>query len=175
MLPLKGRKRQSEQSAEVTERAFLSWTQRQTYPTSSLSAQKPQKRKSSSFTLKFTSNRNRLPGSPTGEPELMEDVVYSFEGHQGQKEGRTSGATARPQSDNAWPSKSRVSGKREASIEQSLGTMREAHQKVLAMGAALKGEIEMLSHPISQRQLEVRARSKSKDHQMHGSMECKRR
>ena len=53
--------------------------------------------------------------------------------------------------------------------------MREAHQKVLAMAAALEGEREMLSCPLSQRWLEVRARLKSKDCQMHGSMECKRR
>ena len=53
--------------------------------------------------------------------------------------------------------------------------MREAHQKVLAAAAALEGEIERLSHPLSQRQPEVRARSKSKDCQMHGSMEHKRR
>ena len=53
--------------------------------------------------------------------------------------------------------------------------MREAHQKVLAVAAALKGEIERLSHPLSQRQLEVRVRLKSKDHWIHGSTEHKRR
>ena len=68
--------------------------------------------------------QQRLPGSPPGELELMEEVVSSFEGHQGQKEGRTSGATARAQSNEAQPSKSGVPGKREISIEQSLATVR---------------------------------------------------
>ena len=81
----------------------------------------------------------------------------------------------RPQSDDAQPLKNGAPGKREISIEQSLATMREAHQKALAMAAALEGETERLSHPLSQRWLEARARSKSKDHQMHGSMECKKR
>ena len=40
-------------------------------------------------------------------------------------------------------------------VEQSLANMRETHQKVLAMAAALKGEIERLSYPLSQRQLAV--------------------
>ena len=53
--------------------------------------------------------------------------------------------------------------------------MREAHQKALAMAAALEGKIERMSCPLSQRQPDVRARSKSKDHQTHGSMEHKRR
>ena len=53
--------------------------------------------------------------------------------------------------------------------------MREAHQKALAMAALLKEEIERLSCPLSQKHPEFRARSKSKDHQMHGSTECKKR
>ena len=53
--------------------------------------------------------------------------------------------------------------------------MKEAHYKALAMAAALKGKIERLSHPLSQRWPEVRARLKSKDHQTHGSTEHKRR
>ena len=40
--------------------------------------------------------QQRLPGSLPGEPELIEEVVSSFEGHQGQKEEETSGATVRP-------------------------------------------------------------------------------
>ena len=53
--------------------------------------------------------------------------------------------------------------------------MREAHQKALAVATALEGEIERLSCPIPQSQLEVRARSKSKDCQIHGAMKHKRR
>ena len=40
--------------------------------------------------------QQRLPGSPPGELELMEEVVSSFKGCQGWKEGRTSSATTRP-------------------------------------------------------------------------------
>ena len=46
---------------------------------------------------------------------------------------------------------------------------------MLAMAAALKGDIERLSHSLSQRWPEVRARLKSKDCPIHGSTECKRR
>ena len=53
--------------------------------------------------------------------------------------------------------------------------MREAHQKVLAMAAALEGEIERLSCPLPQSRPEVRVRSKSKDCQTHESTEHKRR
>ena len=119
--------------------------------------------------------QQRLPGSPNREPELIQEVVSSFEGCQGWRESRTSSATMRPQSKDPRPSKSGVPGRREILVEQSLANMREAHQKALAVAAALKGEIERLSHPLSWRQLEVRARSKSKDCQMHGSTECKKR
>ena len=119
--------------------------------------------------------QQRLPGSPPREPELMEEVVSSLKGCQGWKEGRTSGATAKPQFDDTQPSMSRAPGRRKTLIEQSLATMREAHQKALAAAAALEGEIERLSHPLCQRQPEVRVRSRSKDCQMHGSTEPKKR
>ena len=119
--------------------------------------------------------QQRLPGSPPGEPELTEEVVSSFEGHQRWKEERTPGVTMRPQSIEAWPSKSRVPGKRETSIEKSLAPIREAHQKALAAAAALKGEIERLSHPLPWSQPEVRARLKSRDCWMHGTAQSKRR
>ena len=48
----------------------------------------------------------------------------------------------------ALPSKSRVPGKREASIEKSLAIVGEAHQKASEVAAALEGEIERLSHPL---------------------------
>ena len=46
---------------------------------------------------------------------------------------------------------------------------------MLAVADALKGEIERLSHPLCQSQLEVRVRSKSRECQMHGATESKRR
>ena len=54
---MRGRKKQSIWSAEATRRAFPSWTQRQTYPPSSLLAPKPPRKKSSPFTFKSTSSR----------------------------------------------------------------------------------------------------------------------
>ena len=53
--------------------------------------------------------------------------------------------------------------------------MREAHHRLLAMAAALEGEIKRLSNPLSWRWLEVRARLESKDCQTYGSTECKKR
>ena len=101
--------------------------------------------------------QQRLPGPPPREPELMEEVVSSFEVEE------TSGTTLRPQPADAPPPKSRTPGRRETSIERSLATVREAHQKALAVAAALEGEIERLSHPLLQSQPEVRVRSKSRD------------
>ena len=119
--------------------------------------------------------QQRLPGSPPGELELTEEVVFSFKGCQRQKEERTPGVTMRPRSIDAWPSKSRVPGKRETSIEKSLAPIREAHWKALAVTAAFKGEIERLSHPLPSSWPEVRARLKSRDCQTHGATESKRR
>ena len=54
--------------------------------------------------------------------------------------------------------------------------MREAHQKALAAAAALEGEIERLSHPLSQRWPEVGgSNGRSKDCRAYRSMECKKR
>ena len=119
--------------------------------------------------------QQRLPGSLPGEPELTKEVVSSFKGCQGQKEERTPSVTVRARSIDTQPSKSRVPGKRKTSKEKSLAPLREAHQKVLAATAALEGEIERLSHPLPWSWLEVRARSKSRDCQMQGATECKRR
>ena len=91
--------------------------------------------------------QQRLPGSLSGELELMKEVVSSFEGCQRQKEEEASGTTVRPQRVNAQPPKSRAPGRRETPIGRSLATVREAHQKALAMAAALEVEIEILSHP----------------------------
>ena len=77
--------------------------------------------------------------------------------------------------DGPQPTRSRASGKerRESSVERSLATICEAHQKVLAVVAALEKEIERLS--CTWTWLEVRARSKSRDHQGCERVECKRR
>ena len=92
--------------------------------------------------------QQRLPGSPPGELELMEEVASSFEGCQGQKEEEKSGTTVRSQPTDAQPQRVEPPGRRETLVERSLATVREAHLKALAMAAALEGEIERLSHPL---------------------------
>ena len=106
----------------------------------------------------------------------MQEVLSSFEGHQGWRESRASSATARPRSEDSWPSESGVPGRKETSVEQNLANVREAHQKVLATAASLEGEIERLSHPFSWRWLEVGGSGgRSKDHRTYGSTEHKKR
>ena len=68
--------------------------------------------------------QQRLPGSLPGEPELTKEVVSSFKDCQRWKEERTPSVTARLQSIDAHPSKSRVPGKRETSIKKSLAPIR---------------------------------------------------
>ena len=174
MLLTKGRQRWSEWSTKAASKASLSWTWRQTYLPSSLLAPKITKEEILSLYLEVY-KQQRLPGSLPREPELTEEVVSSFEGHEGQKEERAPSVTAKPRSIDAQPLKSRVPGKREMSIEKSLAAIREAHQKALATAAALEGEIERLSHPFPWSQPEIRARSKSRHHWTQGAMECKRR
>ena len=61
--------------------------------------------------------QQRLPGSPPGGPELMEEVVSSFEGHQGQRESRASSATVRLQSKDLQTSKSGFPKGKETSVQ----------------------------------------------------------
>ena len=118
---------------------------------------------------------HRLPGSPPGEPALLEEVLSSLEECQGQREEGTYAATARPCPADPHPLRSRAhqKEKEDSLVERSLATICEAHQKVLAMAATLKGEIERLSH--TQNCPEERVRSKSRDCQGHSREEQKRR
>ena len=61
-----------------------------------------------------------------------------------------------------WTTRSRTP-RRVASVERSLTKAREAHQKALAMAAALEEEIEWLSYPLVRSQLEAQAHSRSRD------------
>ena len=106
----------------------------------------------------------------------MQEVLSTFESHQGWREDRASSATAKPRSKDPQPLKGGVPGEKETSVEWSLANMREAHQKALATAAALEGEIERLSCPLSQRWPEVRGSyGRSKDCRVYRSMECKKR
>ena len=73
----------------------------------------------------------RLPGLPPGEPKLMEEVVSSFNDHQGQKQRRALETAAqywltgiRPPR-NCTPERER----RKSSVERSLANVKYAHQK----------------------------------------------
>ena len=106
-----------------------------------------------------------VPGSPPREPELIEQVVSSFEDHSGWKQREASETAARYQSADIQPSRSRTPrrGRREASVERSLAKVREAHQKALATVATLEEEIEWVNCPLIRSQPEVWAHSKSRD------------
>ena len=166
----KGRKRWSELSAKATNRSYQSWTQRQMYSLSSWWAPQTSKEEIQSLYLEVY-KQWRLLGSPPREPELMEEVVSSFKDCQGWKQMKAPEMAVRSQSTGAWPQRSWTPrrGRREASVERSLANVREAHQKALAMVAALEEEIEWLSHPLTRSQPEVQMLSKSRDCQVHGS------
>ena len=143
---MRGRKRLSEQSAEVAGRAFPSWTQRQTYVPSNLSAQKPPRKKSSPSTEKSTTQQ-RLPGSPPGGPKLMWEVLSIFKGHQGWRESRASSAIPRPQTEDPQPLKGWSPGREGILSGTEPGQHERGSPKTLATAAALEGEIERLSCP----------------------------
>ena len=88
--------------------------------------------------------QQRLPGSPPGEPELMEEVVSSFDDCQGWRQRRTPEAMAQYHSTGIWPPKNCTlkRERRESSVKRSLANVRNAHQKALATAAALEEEIE---------------------------------
>ena len=90
---------------------------------------------------------HRLPGSPPGEPALLEEMLSSLNDCQGQREEWASAATVRPHLEDPHPLRSRApqEGKRDSSVERSLATIHEAHQKALAVVATLE-EMERLSH-----------------------------
>ena len=119
----------------------------------------------------------RLLVSPPGEPELMEEVVPSFDDCQGWKQRRAPETAARSPLKDIWPHRNQTPerGRRKSSVERSLANVREAHQKALAMAVALEEEIEWLSFPLARSQPELRTHSRSRDHQIHGSRGQKRR
>ena len=66
--------------------------------------------------------QHRLPGSPPGEPELMEEVVSSFNDCQGQRQRRTLETMAQYWSTSVWPPKNCTleRERRESSTKRSL-------------------------------------------------------
>ena len=107
---------------------------------------------------------HRLPGSPPGEPVLLEEVLSSLPDHQGHEVEKAPAATARPCPKDPHSSRSSIpqKGKRDKLVERSLATVCKAHQKVLAAAATLEEGIDRLNH--TQNCSEPRMRSMSRDH-----------
>ena len=72
---------------------------------------------------------HRLPGSPPGEPAILEDVLSSLPDHQGHEEEKAPTAMARPCPKDPHSSRSGIpqKGKRNNSVERSLAMVHEAH------------------------------------------------
>ena len=106
---------------------------------------------------------HRLPGSPPGEPAILEEVLSSLPDHQRCEEEEASAATAMPCPEGHHSSRSSIphKGREDDLVERSLAMVCEAHQKALAMAATLEEEIDRLSH--TQKHSESRAKSKSWD------------
>ena len=107
---------------------------------------------------------HRLPGSPPGEPAILEEVLSSLPDHQGCEEEKAPAVMARPHPEGPLSSRSGIphKGKKDDLVERSLTMVHEAHQKVLAMVATLEEEIEKLN--CTRNHSELRVRSKSRDH-----------
>ena len=85
--------------------------------------------------------------------------------------------TGEPNPTDVWSPRSRTSrrGRRDTSTERSLAEAKEAHQRALAIVAALEEEIVWLSCPLTRSWLEAWANSRSQDHCRQRSKGWKRR
>ena len=106
---------------------------------------------------------HRLPGSPLGEPAILEEVLSSLPDHQRREEEEDPTATAQPHAEGSHSSRNSAPhrGRKDDSVERSLAMVCKAHQKVLDTVATLEEEIERLSH--TQAHSQLRARSKNRD------------
>ena len=113
--------------------------------------------------LKVYYKLHRLPGSPPGEPAILKEVLSSLPDHQRHEEEEAPAAMAWCHSEGSHSSRSSTPhrGRKDDSVERSLATVCEAHQKALATVATLEEEIERLS--CTQNCSQSRARSKSRD------------
>ena len=73
---------------------------------------------------------HRLPGSPPGEPAILEEVLSSLPDHQGNEEEKVPAAMARPHPEGPHSSRSCIphKGKKDNLVERSLATVCKAHQ-----------------------------------------------
>ena len=93
---------------------------------------------------------HRLPGSPLGEPAILEEVLSSLTDHQKHEEEEAPTAMALLPAEGPHSSRSQAHyrGRKDDSVERSLAMVHEAHQKALAAVSTLEEEIERLSHTL---------------------------
>ena len=118
---------------------------------------------------------HRLPGSPPGEPAILEEIMASVPDHPCNEEDQTCEAAVQPHPGGSHSSRSSDPHRRKNndSVERSLAMVHEAHQKALATVSTLEKEIERLN--CTQAHLQLRARSKSRDCQRPSGERQKRR
>ena len=102
---------------------------------------------------------HRLPRSPPGEPAILEEIMASVLDHLLSEEDKTLEAAVQPHPGGSHSSRSSTPHRRrnDNSVERSLATVCEAHQKALATISTLEKEIERLNH--TQAHSQSRARS----------------
>ena len=95
---------------------------------------------------------HRLPGSPPGEPAIWEEIMAKVPDHPHGEEDQMHEAAVQSCPGGSHSSRSRAPCRRnDDSVGQTLTTVQEAHQKVLATVSTLEREIERLhctqAHP----------------------------
>ena len=87
---------------------------------------------------------HRLPGSPPGEPAIVQEVLAAVPDHH-QRGGEVPEAPAQPSPGHPHPlNRRRPHQEQESSVDRSLTKMQEAHQQALSTAAALEEEIGRL-------------------------------
>ena len=82
--------------------------------------------------------QHRLPGSPPGEPAILQEVLATVP-HCPQEKEETSKVQTQPRPKASHPSKGRKPCQgREGSVDRSLARMHQAHQKVVSAVMALE-------------------------------------
>ena len=119
----------------------------------------------------------RLPGSPPGEPELMVEVVSSFDDHQVQKQRRAPETVAQYPSMDVQPSRNCTPERGEEGIfsRKESSQCEESPPKSTGHGSSLGGRNTMTQLPPTRSKPGVRIHSRSRDHWIHESRGQKRR
>ena len=146
MLPLKGGKRQSESSAKATWQNMPQLNPEAGIPAIQLVGPETTEEELLKIYLEVY-KLHRLPGSPPGEPAIMEEIMASVPDHLQSEEDKTLEATVQPHPGGSHSSRSSAPHRRRNnnSVERSLAMVHEAHQKVLAAILTLEKEIERLN------------------------------